>query len=429
LPEGTVPVAIGLVVSGISSYAFFKVGQQALGKEDFKPIVALWFAMFALSPGFFIPLEQELGRALAHRRALGQGGRPVVARMLPLAAGLTTTVSLLVLLAGPWATDDLFEGYWLVSFALIVAFVSYAPMHLARGVCSGSGRFAAYGVVMAADGVVKIVGCVALWLLGIDTVESYAFVVALSPWVGVLLVASRGQLHTTDGPPADFSEITPNIGWLLGGSIVAAALVNAGPLAVDILADSTPGQQAQVTAFGNGVLLSRVPLFLFQAVQAALLPRLARLAARGNLDLFREGFRRLMVIVILVGAIGTAGAALVGPQVLDLVYDGGLGRQSLTLLAAASALYMIATATAQAVIALSGHPWVTFGWISGMSTFLVVTAFSADDVFLRVELGLVAGSAVALTVFVTGLRARVAAGAVPDVESVIDGVFDNTIEG
>lgn len=78
LPEGTVPVAIGLVISGVASYAFFKVGQQALGKEDFKPIVALWFTTFALVPGFFMPVEQEVGRALAHRRALNQGGRPVV---------------------------------------------------------------------------------------------------------------------------------------------------------------------------------------------------------------------------------------------------------------------------------------------------------------------------------------------------------------
>ena len=90
LPEGTVPVGIGLFVSGFTSYAFFKVGQLALGKEDFKPIVALWFTTFALVPGFFMPVEQELGRAIAHRRALGQGSRPVVRRMLPLTIALAT---------------------------------------------------------------------------------------------------------------------------------------------------------------------------------------------------------------------------------------------------------------------------------------------------------------------------------------------------
>ena len=114
VPEGTLPVGAGLLVAGIASYAFFKVGQQALGQEDFKPIVALWFATFALAPGFFMPIEQEVGRALAHRRALGQGGRPVVRKVVPLAAIFATIVSVLVLAGSPWLTKDFFEHYWVV---------------------------------------------------------------------------------------------------------------------------------------------------------------------------------------------------------------------------------------------------------------------------------------------------------------------------
>ena len=73
----------------------------------------------------------------------------------------------------------------------------------------------------------------------------------------------------------------------------AAGLVNAGPIATTLLADESEGEQ--VTQFGYGVLLARIPLFLFQAVQAALLPRLGRLAARGELREFRVGFRRLLM--------------------------------------------------------------------------------------------------------------------------------------
>ena len=42
------------------------------------------------------------------------------------------------------------------------------------------------------------------------------------------------------------------------------------------------------------MLLARIPLFMFQAVQAALLPRLSRLAAKGELDEFRAGLKRLL---------------------------------------------------------------------------------------------------------------------------------------
>ncbi len=61
------------------------------------------------------------------------------------------------------------------------------------------------------------------------------------------------------------------------------------------------------------MLLARIPLFLFQAVQAALLPRLSRLAARGEIEEFRAGLRRLIVVVIAVGVVGIAGSFLLGP--------------------------------------------------------------------------------------------------------------------
>jgi O-antigen/teichoic acid export membrane protein len=427
IPEGTVPVGVGLLIAGIASYAFFKVGQEALGREDFKPIVALWFAVFALAPGFFMPIEQEVGRALAHRRALGQGGAPVVRKVIPLAMGFTLIVSLIVLAGSSWLTREFFEGYGIITVALILAFVAYAPTHLARGICSGSGRFVDYGIVMGMDGLARIVGCVVLWIVGSHVVGAYAMVVVLAPLVGVSIVLFRGGLRTQDGPPATWAEITPNLGWLLAGSVFAAALVNAGPIGVDVLADAS--QAEMVTKFGNGVLLARVPLFLFQAVQAALLPRLARLAAHGDLTEFRIAFRHLMVTVIGVGVLGVAGAATLGPWALDVVYDGGIDRRTLTLLALGSALYMLALATAQAVIALHGHKWVALGWAGAMVSFVLVTWLSTDDLYLRVELASVVSSAIALAVFAVALRRRMASGDTPDVESMIEALSERPLEG
>ena len=427
LPEGTIPVGIGLFIAGFTSYAFFKVGQLALGKEDFKPIVALWFTTFALVPGFFMPVEQELGRALAHRRALGQGGRPVVRRMLPLTIGLATILIVGIAASSSWLTSDMFDGHWLVTLALVLSISFYAPMHLARGIASGSGRFIAYGTVMAVDGLVRITACVLLWQLGVTSVGAYALAVAMSPLVAAGVVFVRGETKTDDGPPATYSEITPNLGWLLLGTIMAAALVNAGPLGVDFLANASDAEK--VTAFGNGVLLSRVPLFLFQAVQAALLPRLARLAAKGDLEEFRHGFSLLLKVVTAVAVLGTVGSFVLGPPILTMVYDGGLDRRTLTLLALASGMYMLALAVSQGVIALQGHKFVAVGWLSAMIGFLAVTTFVSDDLFLRVELGLVAGSTVALAVFSYAFRARMNAGAIPDAESMIDGVPDLPLEG
>jgi len=136
-----------------------------------------------------------------------------------------------------------------------------------------------------------------------------------------------------------------------------------------------------------------------------------------------------MLVVVGVGAFGTVGSFAIGPTVLDVVYGGGLDRRTLGLLALASGLFMLAQACALAVIALHGHRQVAFGWLASIAVFVVVTAVVSDDLYLRVELGLVAACTLAFGWFVSTMRSRVAAGITPDAESMIDGVFDNPVEG
>ncbi len=60
------------------------------------------------------------------------------------------------------------------------------------------------------------------------------------------------------------------------------------------------------------MFIARIPILLFQAVQAALLPRLAALAGAGRAEDFRSGMRKLLVIVVGVGVVGTLGGFLLG---------------------------------------------------------------------------------------------------------------------
>ena len=419
-------MAMGLFIAGVCSFAFLRVGKSALGGEEaFQPVQIMWFATFGLAPGFFLPLEQELGRSLSVRRALGQGGRPIVSRVTTLGAIIAGAVSLAVLAAGPWLRNAFFNGSWVMVVALAFAIAAYAPAHIARGLCSGSGRFRGYAVVMAADGVIRIMLCLLLAAASVSAIGWFGLAVAVAPLPGVFYVASRGDLHTEPGPPAPWSEVTPNLGWLLLGSVMAAGLVNAGPLAAKLLLSSN--DDALVTRFGTGVILARVPLFLFQAVQAALLPRLAHQAARGEMDDFMRGFRRLMQAVLVVGAAGVAGAFLVGPFAVK-VLGSSLSRRTLAILAVGSVFYMLALAIAQAVIALHGHAWVAAGWVVGMAGFVVSTWLLGGEALRRVELGLIIGPGAAMLVFAYALRVRLRAGVQPDAESVYEALTDMPIE-
>ncbi len=427
LPEGTIPVGIALLIAGVATYAFFKVGTVAVGgAEEFAPIASMWFAVFFLAPGFFLPLEQELGRALSHRRATGDGGQPVVRKVVGLGALLVGVVTLAILAASPLIATSLFDGDWFMVVALVAAFAAYAPAHMARGVCSGSGRFRDYAIVLGSDGIVRILLCILLAVIGVTAAGAYGMAIAVSPLFAVAYVQRRGALRSDPGPPAEWSEVTPNLGWLLLGSVCAAALLNAGPITASLL--SSDAEAGLVTEFSYGVLLARIPLFLFQAVQAALLPRLSRQAARGEFAEFRSGLKRLMVIVLVVGVAGTIGAFVLGPLALRIVYDAELSGRTLAMLAASSACYMLALATAQAVIALRGHALVALGWGIGVIGFILGAWLSSDQVFRRIEIGLLISSIAALIAFVIALRHRLRAGATPDQGSMMDAITDMPFE-
>jgi O-antigen/teichoic acid export membrane protein len=402
LPSGSFTIGSGLLVGGVSIYVFFRLGQEALGQDGFKPIVSLWFVMFALVPGFFLPLEQEVSRSVAHRRALGDGVRPVVRKVAPVAAAITLLLVVAVALARTRLTNDLFEGSAVVTLALVIALVGYAPFHIARGICSGLGHFRIYSLMIALDGLLRVIACAVFLLAGLDRVGPYALMVAVVPLVIAVGAFGSGRLRTSPGTPASWGELAPNLGWLLLGTLCSGALINAGPLTVDLLGEGTAPEV--VTRFGNAVLLARIPLFLFQAVNAAMLPRLTQLVTLGNATEFRAVLRRLFTLVGGVGVIGVVGAFIAGPWVLDLVYDGGIDRRTITLLAFASAVYMLAQACAQSVLSMSGHVFVAVGWVTSFASFVATAAWSSNDLFLRVELALITSAVVALVIFMFGLR-------------------------
>ncbi len=427
LPEGTLPVGIGLLVAGVATYAFFRVGTVAVGGSDeFEPIASLWFVTFALAPGLFLPLEQELGRAISHRRALTHGALPAVRKVVWLGAVMVGLAVLGVALASPLLANSYFDGNWFMVAALAMTFIGYAPAHLARGVCSGSGRFTEYAVIMGSDGVVRILLCIAFAAIGITAVAAYGMVIAIAPLFAVVYVYRRGGLRTDPGPPAEWREITPNLGWLLLGSIFAATLLNAGPIAASILAE--PDESSLVTAFSYGVLLARIPLFLFQAVQAALLPRLSRLAARGEIVEFRAGLRQLMLVVVAVGMVGVLGSLILGSRLIEVVYKEELSGRTLAMLSLSSACYMMSLAIAQAIIALKGHRLVALGWGVGVFGFLFAMWINNDEVFRRIEVALVVSSLATMFVFAIALQLRLRAGAVPDQSSMMEAITDMPFE-
>lgn len=404
LPDGTLTVGTGLLINGVTAYAFLGLAGRTLGAEAFEPISVLWAMIYLLSPGFFLPLEQEVSRALANRWARGVGVGPLINQAGAIGAGLLGIVLLGTIACGPFLLDHLFDDQILVLIGLIAALAGYAAVHLARGALAGLGRFRGYAAYYVIENSLRLAACAVLVVLDVNTAGPYALAVGLAPSVA-LAIALRGERNLiSEGPPAPRGELTAAMGSLLAASVLAAFLLYAGVVAVSLLA--TDAESGEASVFLAGLAIARVPVFLFQAVQAALLPKLSALAGAGRFADFRGRLRRLLAAVGLVGLAGVVGAFLLGPALIHLLFgpEYDIGRTDIALLALSSAAFMLAVALGQALIALSAQSMVGIGWFVGSVTFVVVTLLG-DDLFLRVGAGMAAGSAMAALVI--GLLAEI----------------------
>lgn len=393
-------------MSGVAAYAFLVIADHALrveGPDNVAPLTAIWAMVFFLGPGFFLPLEQEVSRATAGRRVQGIGIGPLVHRAAVFGGALAVLVAVASVVLAPWLIDSLFHGEAMMWWALVLSVVAFPAAHLLRGIVSGRGLFAAYSWFIGADAVIRMLICMVLAVVGVTSSGPYGLAIAVAPLVAVALVLPRaGGLHEP-GPPSPWSELSTSLGALLAGSVFAQGLANAAMIAPNLLADA--GEKGDVKYLFNGVIVARVPLFLFQAVQAALLPKLAALASGHAWDEFRLQLTRLLGAVGAIGVLGTVGGFLLGPLFVQILFDAELGHRDMGLLAAGTAFFIIAMSLAQALIAVERPARMAAGWGIGLATFVVVAALG-NDLFLRVEVAALLGSAAAAAAMVAGLYSR-----------------------
>jgi O-antigen/teichoic acid export membrane protein len=322
-------------------------------------------------------------------------------------AQLTAAVTLGALAAGlaasPWLTRDLFGGSWALFWCFEASMVGYGASFLARGVYSGLGDFGGFAQVVACESVGRFALAGVLCLVGVRSAVGFGAAIAVAPLVATALVTRCGRrLRLAPGPVTGRRELLQAFGWLVVASLLGQLLANAAPIAVQVLAPA--GEEAAAGRFLSALVVARVSLYLFQAVQATLLPNLAELSARGRTAELRTALRRLLVVGAGLVVVATAGAFVLGPFAVRTLFGPGftLGAGTLAALAAASMVYVLAAALSNAAVAVSGHWLSTVAWLSGCAAFGVGTAVGRG-LYGRVELGYLLGSCVAAAFLLVAL--------------------------
>ncbi|MEV0532229.1 hypothetical protein [Kitasatospora sp. NPDC050463] len=414
LPPGVRLVAGGTVVLGVSSYIFLALAGHSLDTTQVAGVSMLWTVVMSVGYGLFSPVELELTRLVAARDVAGQGPGPAIRRVLLVTAGVLVTVLAVIAAAARPIADRFFDGDLGLVAGLGGALVGLAVSSVARGALAGLGRFGAYGTQLAVDGGLRIGLAALIPLFGAHSAFAFALILVVAP-LAAAAIGMRSVLADRRGGPAPvWRDVVTGLGLLTGSTLLAQLMVNAAVVSVGLL---SPSSKALIAALLNAVVLARVPLFAYAAIQASLVSSLSGAAAAGNHAEFRKVLLRTGGIVVLMCTAAGLPTVFLGPWAIRLFFKAQdvLGSVDFLWLSLGTLCYMLATVFGQALLSLGRHQRQLLSWLAG-SAVLVAVTLVPGGIATRVELAYLAGAAVSAAAMLWALARSLSAPARPVAE-------------
>ncbi len=393
-------VAAGLGVQGATTYVALILAGRLLGAAEFSGLAGLYVLISSVATGLFVPLEQEISRRRGRERQAGVADPTLTRRAV--GAGLMLSLAVVALaLALHEVTLRMMGGNGWLLVALCVGLPGYALCFVTRGGFAGSQRLVRYGGQLAVEGAFRLVALIILAVVGVRSTAAYGLLFGAASWValGVSLIPVRGRRPAVAPAPPDAAHpfLAP-LGLLLVSSLAAQMLIGAAPLVAQAFSGADDG--ARIGAFLAALVVVRIPVFMFSAVQPSLLPTLAAHVQGGRVEAFRSLVVKVLGGTVLAGLVMIAGTAVAGAGTLTFLFgaDYALPWNIFLLMGASVGFFLLATVLSQVVLSLGRHRWVAAGWIAGLAGLAIGTMLSGDAV-LRATLGLMSGAAAAAGAF------------------------------
>jgi O-antigen/teichoic acid export membrane protein len=402
-----------MLATGILAYAFHVLAARSLGPAAYGQIAVLWAALFLAAVVVFRPLEQTLARSIADRVARGEETRTVVRSVLQVFVAVLIALALLAVPAWGGITQRLFLGSNAMTALLLGGIAAYGVSYVVRGLLGGASWFGGYAVLLVADGVGRL--ALALPLLFVASRELAAVAVLGAGLIGAAAPLVHGLRRLLRLAEHRAHESPFHVGAALAfagpASVMAAAdqiLLNGGPLLV-MLGGGAEATKAAGIVFAATMLI-RVPGFLFQGLAASLLPNLTRLHAADDAPALERAVLRVAGALIACGLAMLVGAALLGPQTMNLLYGAGYdaGRIELCLLALGVGCYLASGTFSQGLLALDSGRRAAVAWAVAAILFVALYLLAPGDELGRISIAFIAASIVNVLLLAVALRTRVA---------------------
>lgn len=392
LPVGTVPAGIGVAILALASYVHLAFAGHALPEAEMANLSVLWAVVFTVGLGIFFPVEQEVTRVIAARRARSWPTRAVWRRGNAVSFRLLTALAVIALAGAVPIASRLFVGELSlipVTLGGLLGLAASAPL---RGAAAGAGRFDLYGTHLGVDGVARMVIAAGLTAVGVKTAAAFGVVLAIAPVLATIALvlpvraaagAARGATGAAAGPRLTWREFGSGIPPLVGSALVGQLVLNSPVVAVRLL---DPNRTALVAGLLAALILVRAPIFVFAALQASLLSGLASSVTDTDLRQFRRLLLRASAVVTGLALVAAVPASAAGPWLIRVLFGAPdtLDRTDFAILAVGTWGYLLALVLGQAVMALHQHRVQLAAWIAGAGVLAVVTAIPGD-LLTRVE--------------------------------------------
>jgi O-antigen/teichoic acid export membrane protein len=388
--RGAAAVLIGLTIQAATTLLVIVVIGNVLGAARFSGVSLLYVLIASVTTGLFLPLEQEIARRRGDGRGRGTWDDTLLRRSITLAL-IVSVLAIVVAVAAETIMLRLLGHNAGLLAALCVAIPGYACCFISRGEFAGRGQLMRYGVALGVEGGVRFVGALALVVVGSHSPAAYGWLFAIAPWCS-LAASLPGWRATGDSPVVrDTTPLARAIGLLAVSSFASQLLINAGPLIVALLA--SPTQHAEAGVFLAAMVMVRVPVFLFSAVQPSFLPGMAEHAAADRRAEFLTLVAKVLAMVGALIALSCVAVVAIGSQLLHIVYPhfSRLSRVTLLEMSLSVGFFLLAAILAQALLGRNQHIAVTAGWLVGVVALVVGTSLGHGPTG-RASLGFLFGS-------------------------------------
>ena len=352
---GAAALAAASVLSGVFAYLYIAVGTRHYGADDFSGVAQLWTIWFFGSSVLTFPLQHWVIQRL---RTDGHGGavRAVLPRLSAITLGLGLAVTLVTLLAH----DDLFgrtDLVYPVSAGLIT--VGAAAMGLLRGGLAGRSRFTATAMALGGENAVRLALGALVIAVGAGVGLYGAAIVG-----GVLVIALWPSALRFEGPPVEGVTALAFLGNVAGGTVIAQSVLTGGPVVLSLIG----GTRTEVTSLFTALALFRAPYIVALGLAIRVMAQLTDLATDRQWAALERIKRGIAAASVGIMVLGGAGAALLGPRILRIIFgdEVDLTRLECAGLAVGS-LAALATLGLTLVQMVHGHGrQVLQAWVIGL---------------------------------------------------------------